>query len=220
MPKGIAVDASGNLFVTDSYFDGPYTIRKITPLGIVTTFAGGNEAQSMQIPHDDLGTRARFAGPTGLAFGNGRTLYVTDIVVGSFTGTKFHDGSSYVRKIAPDAMVTTVAGNHGYTSLPAGGELAQFTQSTGIAIDANDNIFVTDRFNDGNRIHKITPTGAVSTVPLEAPDLRALHGLAVDASGNLYATDVVNHTIGKISPSGSFTVYAGRAGESGHVNTP
>jgi sugar lactone lactonase YvrE len=220
MPKGIAVSASGDVYVADSYFDGPYVVRRISPAGVVTTFAGGNATGSMQIPYDDVGNRARFAGPTGLAVVPGGDLFVTDIVFGSFTGSKLHDGSAYVRRISPDAAVTTVAGNHGYTSLPAGGPLAQFTRPTGIAVDRAGNIFVTDRFNDGNRIQKLAPDGSISVLPVDAGNFGAVHGLAADTDGNIYVTDTARHTIGRITPDGRYTVYAGKPGEAGTADTP
>lgn len=220
LPRGIAVDLAGNVFVADSTFDGPYVIRRITPAGEVTTFAGGNASGVTEIPYDGTGTNARFAGPSGLAMDASGNLFVTDIVFGSFTGSKFYDGATYIRKVTPAAAVTTLAGNHGFTSLPAGGELAQFSRSTGIAVDGGGNIFVTDRFDGGNRILKLSAGGAVTAVPVDAANFGALSGLAYDGSGNLYASDMARHTISRIAPDGGHTLYAGRPDEAGSADTP
>jgi hypothetical protein len=220
MPKGVTVDMAGNVFVADSTYGGPYVIRKITPAGEVTTFAGGNATGQTVIPYDDVGVNARFAGPTGLTIDGTGNLFVTDIVHGSFTGSKFYDGSAYIRKVTPAAAVTTLAGNHGFISLPAGGELAVFSRPTGIAVDGGGNVYVTDRFNEGNRILKLSPGGAVTAVPVDAANFGALSGLAHDGSGNLYASDVARHTISRITPEGSYTLYAGRADAAGSADTP
>jgi prepilin-type N-terminal cleavage/methylation domain-containing protein len=89
MPNGIVFDSSGNMFVADSY---NYAIRKITPSGIVSTFAGSTTQQSGT--QDGLGTAALFSVPRGLAIDSANNLYVAD--------------NTAVRKITPAGNVTTL----------------------------------------------------------------------------------------------------------------
>src|SRR5208283_4782822 len=86
---GIAMDVSGNAYVTDDY-----TIRKITPGGAVTTLAG---AAGVGGSADGTGTTARFNSPSGLAVDGSGNIYV-----GCSDGT--------IRKVTPGGVVTTLAG--------------------------------------------------------------------------------------------------------------
>jgi serine/threonine-protein kinase len=146
-PTGIAVDAAGNAYVADRF---NHCIRKVTPQGLVTTFAGSTTAG----PSDGTGASASFDQPSGLAVNGGGDLYVADT------------NNSAIRKITTQGVVSTIAG--GITGYRDGtGRLAQFASPFGIAVDPAGNLFVTE----SNRIRKIEPRGvgqlAVSwTVPL------------------------------------------------------
>src|SRR4029453_11195268 len=80
-PFGVAVDSPGNLYVADS---GNYTIRKVTPAGMVTTLAGRAGAQGSQ---DGTGPAARFFQPSAVVFDSAGFLYVSDV------------GASTIRKV-------------------------------------------------------------------------------------------------------------------------
>jgi streptogramin lyase len=218
-PNGIAVDAAGNVYVAD-IFDSALRIRKISPVGVVSTFAGGNSGGSAEIPRDGVGTLAAFVGPTALAFDSAGNLYVADVAMGGLTAPNLYDGATFIRKISPTGVVTTVAGNYGFGSLPAGGPVAQISRASAIAVDGSGNIFVTDRFNNANRVQKISPSGSISVLPLDASQFGTLAGLAIDTGGELYASDKINQTIVKISQSGTVLIYAGKTGEAGSVDTP
>ena len=127
-PEGIAVDASGNLYVADS---GNNTIRKITPTGVVSTLAGtaGNYGSS-----DGTGTAASFDYPVGIAVDASGNLYVADL------------GYSLVRKITSEGVVTTIIGNAANISSRIGsiGPLpASLYEVYFIAADSSGNLFLT-----------------------------------------------------------------------------
>jgi DNA-binding beta-propeller fold protein YncE len=184
-PVGIASDAAGNLYVTDF---GNHRIRKITPAGEVSTFAGSEKGFA-----DGIGGDARFNLPTGIASDAADNLYVTDI------------GNHRIRKITPAGKVSTLAGSEeGFAD--GIGSAAQFRSPTGIASDAVGNLYVTDTFN--HRIRKITPAGEVTTLAGSeegfadgiGSDARfnLPSGIAIDAAGHLYMADGGNHRIRKL----------------------
>ena len=179
VPRGTAVDTRGNIFVADG---GNHKIRKITPDGLVTTFAGsGVEGNA-----DGTGQGATFTVPNGLAFDSAGYLYVADII-------------GVIRKITPTAVVTTLAGSGRYESANGTGTAASFKQPTSVAVDSAGNVYVAERGNA--QIRKISPIGVVTTfAPSSLPgyyidgaisvaSFNAPWGLAFDASGNLYISD-------------------------------
>ncbi|HEY0633841.1 MAG TPA: NHL repeat-containing protein [Gammaproteobacteria bacterium] len=211
-PTGLAVDASGNVYVGDT---GNNVIRKITAAGVVTTLAGGGP---MYVTFaDGTGTAARFDSPRGVALDStGEILYVAD------------DGNHAIRKVTTaGGVVTTLAGGGGdglagYVN--ATGAAARFTRPKGVAVDASGNVFVAD--TDNASVRKITPAGVVSTVAgigitanLFYLNYRDSTGsgatffgpssIAVDSSGNLYVNDV--SAIRTIDPHGTVTTLAGSA---------
>lgn len=173
-PTGIAVDATGNLYVTDT---GNNTIRKIDTTGQSSTIAG---TPGVTGAVDNSGSAASFNGPTGIAVDSSGNLYVADC------------GNDTVRKISSAAAVTTLAGLAGQSGdIDAFGIGARFNDPTGVALDATGNIYVND---DGNTaLRQITPTGSTSTLASLPGGIHALgtnsssfNGVAVDASGNVY----------------------------------
>jgi hypothetical protein len=143
---GIAVDSSENVFVADSDFA---TIRKITPAGVVTTFAGTSSAYGSA---DGTGSAARFDFPTDLAIDGSDNIYVVD------------DAAGTVRKITSAGVVSTLAGTpyvHG--QVDGTGAAARFGELlTGITADTAGNVYLAD--TDYHTVRKITSLGVVTTV--------------------------------------------------------
>ncbi len=134
-PFGITLDAAGNVYVGENC-----RIRKITPAGVVTTFAGGTPGFA-----DGTGTDAQFQnGLSGITIDNSGNLYVADTY------------NYRIRKVSPAGEVTTYAGQSYSGSTDGDVTVATFGTMTGIAIDKTNNIlYVTDYGNQ--RIRKITP---------------------------------------------------------------
>jgi len=142
-PFGIAVTTNGDVYVSDTWND---VIRKITPGGVVTTFAGTFHGVGVS---DGIGASARFNTPMGLAFDKTGNLFVADSV------------NCTIRKITPSASVFTFAGTATHCGY-ADGANALFNQPIGLATDTDGNVYVADM---GNRlIRKIAVNGTVSTV--------------------------------------------------------
>jgi len=135
-PTGLAVDKSGNTFVTDKY---NHVIRKITPAGVVSTFAGSGSIGSA----DGQGAAASFYYPAALVIDPNGNLFVSD------------QYNQKIRKITKDGLVSTFAGNgiEGFVNGPA--LEALFYRPEGIAMDSSGNFFIADVYN--HSIRKITP---------------------------------------------------------------
>lgn len=205
-PYGVAVDSSGNVYVADNYND---TIRKISPAGVVTTFAG---LAGTQGGDDGTNSTARFDSPIGVAVDGSDNVYVADRANGA------------IRKITPDGVVTTLAGKVIIGFVDGTGPAAAFSNPSGVATDSSNNVYVCDYGN--NAIRKVTQAGVVTTIAgngtvgsNDGTGSQATFnnpiGLAVDSLGNVYVADTLNYTIRKITPAGVVTTLAGLAGNRG-----
>lgn len=206
-PAGVAVDSSGNIYVADTNNND---IRKITPAGVVTTFAGTGSAGHA----NGTGTAASFAAPTGVAVDQNGNVYVAD------------SGNNEIRKITPTGVVTTLAGSTTAGSADGTGSSASFNGPFALAVDSLGNVFVADTVN--NEIREITPSGVVTTLAgsttagsangsSTSASFYLPHGIAVDSAGNLYVADTGNNEIRKISSSDVVSTLAG-SGAQGHAD--
>lgn len=217
-PRGVAVDRLGSIFVADW---GNSTIRVITPSGVVSTLAGRPDFFGSA---DGVGTNAMFNSPAAVAvdaFGN---VYVSD-------------SANTIRKIAPNGLVSTIAGLAGSKgSADGAGSEARFNQPAGLAVDTMGNIYVADSAN--NTIRKITMAGLVSTIGGVAQDTNSdgLNdggyadgapgvsqfffplGIAVDNAGNTYVADHAGTVIRKISSLNIASTIAGSPIMGGEVD--
>ena len=178
-PRGLAMDAVGNLYVADS---GNHRIRKITPSGNVSTFAGGESGHA-----DGMGTAAQFQRLSGIAIDAKGNLYVTD--------------SSYIRKISPQGKVSTLAGSEERGDTDGPGPVARFLLLADIAVDAKGTtLYVTDQ--PKNRIRKIViepeaegrkPASALSI--LDFSPSRAVHGAIVSIRGQGFSAELQKNKV-------------------------
>jgi sugar lactone lactonase YvrE len=140
-PAGLAIDASGVLFVADT---GNHAVRRITPDGVVSTLAGDGLAGS------EDGAAARFDGPVGIAVDRGGRVIVADTY------------NDRIRAISREGIVTTLAGGSEPGPEDGMGGDARFDTPCGVCLDDADNIYVADTGN--NAIRRIDSSGNVTTV--------------------------------------------------------
>ncbi|WP_295677072.1 NHL repeat-containing protein [uncultured Mucilaginibacter sp.] len=206
-PSGVAIDASGNIYVADY---GNNLIRKIAPGGIVTTLAGSGNAGYI----DGAGTLASFTQPTGLAVDASGNLFVADA------------GDNLIREISPAGVVTTIAGSDTTGSVNGIGTASSFFDPLGVSVDVHGNIYIADAGN--NLIRLIGQGGQVSTfagtlntgISTNLSPFNNPSGVAVDGNGNVFVANYLNSTIMKITPSGVVSTYAGVDTVKGSNNGP
>lgn len=199
LPTVVALDSFGNVFVVDR---SNHKIRKITPDGTVTTFAGSGVSGAA----DGIGTAASFRFPDGAAFDSQNNLFISD------------QSNHKIRKITQDGTVSTFAGSGVIGAADGIGTAASFYYPAGMTVDANDNLLIADYGN--NKIRKITPDGTVSSFAgtgvagtLEGTTLTAQFngatGVCVDSFGNVFVADYYNNKIRKIDVLGNVSTFAG-----------
>ena len=199
-PHGVACDPQGNIYVANRY---GHNIRKITPGGVVSTFAGSGSPGA----NDGTGTAASFNEPWAVACDTLGNIYVAD--------TKNYK----IRKITSSGVVTTVAGTgaFGVTNGPVA--TAQFGFPVGIAVNkAGSAIYVADRMT--HTIRKIaggqvtTHAGVVySPGSTDGPGASAKfdhpYSIAIDAAGSVIVADEFNNKIRKVTNAGIVSTLAG-----------
>ena len=199
-PTGVCIDPTGIVYVADFM---NHSIRRITPAGVVTTFAGnGTNASSI----DGTGKAATFNGPYGIFMDPVGNLFVAE------------NSAHKIRRITPAGVVTTFAGSGAQGAADGQGTAAQFRHPTGMCMDSTGNLYVVDNAN--NKIRRITPTGLVTTFAGSgvagsadgtgvAATFNAPFGICIDSTGNFYVTNAAGNTIRKITPAGVVTTIAG-----------
>lgn len=199
LPSGIVEDSNGNLFVADQE---NCSIRKITPSGSTSTFAGSTTCGFA----DGIGSNAAFTSLAGMAIDASNTIYAAD--------------SNSVRKITSAGVVSTLAGSSSRGAADGTGSSATFYGINGIVVDGNGNVFVADTSNF--MIRKISPAGVVTTIAGSttfgitdgvgtSAKFMAPFGITIDSLGNLFVSEYIDGLIRKITPAGVVTTFAGGA---------
>jgi len=191
-PSTIVADSESNLFVLD---DNSYLIRKITPSGVVSTFAGGTTFPGGTIPTTGYGTNASIfaGGSSSIAIDHSNTLWIAT-----------YDG--YLVRVGRDTSVSWIFLNG--TSWP-----------WGACVDSGNNVYVSDYY--GNKIWRYNTDGVLSVFagsgnPGYADGngiFTAFHyptALAADAADNIYVWDSENRLIRRIDQSQNVTTLAGQ----------
>jgi sugar lactone lactonase YvrE len=215
-PQAVVVDASGNLYIGDSFNDRIRMVSAAT--GVITTVAGnGNRGYGGD---GSAATSAELNIPAGLAVDPAGNLYIAD------------SSNNRIRMVsAATGVITTVAGNgnRGYSGDGSAATSAELAAPYGIALDAAGNLYIAD--TDNCRIRKVSAeTGTITTVAgiegalyvcgvpsyggdggvATSAELRFPAGVAVDAAGNLYIGDRGNNRVRKVdAATGLITTVAG-----------
>jgi len=213
-PQGVALDASGNLYIADS---GNWRIRKVSVAGTITTVAG-NGSCCADTGDGGPATSAEIGVPYGLAVDSSGNLYISDI------------DNNVIRKVATSGTITTVAGNgtYGYAGDGGAATSAEFRNPYGLAVDASGNLYIADGYN--YRVRKVSTSGIITTVvgtgnccgytgdggPATSAWLYVPSGVAVDAAGDLYIADTDDQRIRKVNLAGTISTVAGN-GSAGYL---
>jgi len=274
-PRGIAVDAAGNVFVADS---GNRALRKISPGGVVSTLAGNPLARPETGPADGTGSAALFGSVLDVTVDTNGVIYVaedatirkitqsgvvttltgikrpecihlrqgasqcnyvdgpasvatlhTESLVADANGNVYFTGPNSVRKVTPDGVVSTLAGQSSTAgNVDGAGSAARFSSLRAITLDGNGDLFVTDQHA---LVRKISAAGLVTTVAGTLPALSSYadgpgksasfnrpEGITADGKGNLFVADHDNHVIRKIATDGVVTTYAGTVAKPGALD--
>jgi DNA-binding beta-propeller fold protein YncE len=187
-PSALAFDRRGNLYVADT---GDHTIRKITSAGVMTTLAGTGHAGYQDGP----GAAAQFNGPVGLAVDKAGNVFVADTY------------NDRIRRIAPDGIVTTIAGNGAPGDADGAARTSAFDTPSGIAVAKDGTLYIADTGNDA--VRAISPAGLVSTLAAPAegerrPLLRRPVGITLTHDGILYVSASTGGRILQFAKDGTY----------------
>lgn len=208
-PSSLAFDTSGNLYITEP-FDS--RVRKVTPQGTISTFAGTSQAG--YTGDGGPASSARLSTPVDVKTDSSGNVFIADLT------------ASVVRKVAPNGTITTVAGNgtQGFSGDGGPATQAMLSGAAAIAVDPAGNLFIADRpsaastispATDNNRIRMVNTAGVITTVagphpgyngeafPSTAAAVGGPVALAADAQGNIYVNESNSQRIRKLTPVSS-----------------
>jgi sugar lactone lactonase YvrE len=203
--NGLAFDRSGNLYIADSL---NHKVRKVGLDGVITTFAGTGVAGFSG--DGSAANKAALNYPVMLAFARDGALLIADYA------------NHRIRRVAPDGVIATIAGNgsEGFAGDGGAATAAQLNNPIGVAVGADDSIYIGDAQN--HRVRKVSATGVISTIAgtgtagfsgdgaaAAAAQFNFPGALVVDAADNLYVADYANNRVRKVAPNGIVSTFAG-----------
>jgi YD repeat-containing protein len=209
-PHALALDRDGSLLIAEGY--ERHRVRRLNLDGTITTVAGATFVGFSGDGGPAL--RADFRDPAGLAVAPDGTIYIAD------------QGNHRIRRVSPDGIVSTIAGNgtQGYKGDGGPALSAELYWPTSLALAADGSLYFSDQGN--YVVRRISNSGIITTVAGlyrdkwspgfggdDGPALQAKFnnptGLAVGADGSLYIADMHNHRIRRVGPDGVIRAFAG-----------
>jgi len=224
-PYGITVDASGNLYIADSYNN---SVRIVNTSGIINTFAGNYNEGAGYSGDGGPATAAELNFPTGITVDASGNVYIAD------------EYNNLIRKVNTSGIINTFAGidsgaisgsNVGYSGDGGPATDAELNYPIGIAVDASGNIYIAN--NGNNLIREVSTSGIINTFAgiasgaisgtnagysgdgglATVAELYSPTGIGVDAFGNVYIADGGNNLIRIVNTSGIISTIAGNYNE-------
>jgi DNA-binding beta-propeller fold protein YncE len=206
-PNGLATDRAGHLYIADV---GNHVVRKVTPTGMITTFAGTG-APGFDGDNQPAG-KAQLATPAGVAVDlSGRYLYIAD------------NGHHRIRQVDLQTnRITTVAGTGtpGFSGDGGWAIQAQLSSPSAVAVDTLGNFYIADVGN--RRVRRVDSSGLITTFagtgqrlscgdggPAKQACFKNPVALAVGLTGEVFVADNEDHRVRRIDPSGIITTIAG-----------
>jgi hypothetical protein len=200
-PHGLAVDGQGDVYIADT---GDHRVRKVSPDGIITTFAGTSVTGPPTSGNGGPATSANMS-PADVAVDGRGNVYIADY------------GNNLVREVTPGGTISTVAGIGTAGSSGDGGPAtsAELNYPMGVAVDGQGNVDIYMNFEvrevSGGTITTIadeTDTngnsgdgGPATAAEISGATAGATGAVAVDGKGNVYISDWTNNRVRKIAPS-------------------
>ncbi len=233
-PEGVAVDASGNLYIGDS---GNNVVRMVTPAGVISTFAGVTTNESTTAPTtttNPSGTvTTNSVGIPAAAGFNGDGAAATSavmnapesILVDAKGNVYISDfGNGCIRIVTTDGNINTFAGectDIGFSGDGAAATAAELNGVVDMHFDTSGNLYVADWAS--LRVRVINSSGNIGTVaggglppsprgdggPATSALLGFPFAMATDNAGNLYFSDYATYTVRRVSASGIITTVVG-----------
>jgi Fe-S cluster biogenesis protein NfuA len=220
-PNGVAVGPDGSIYIADT---GNNEIRKVSPSGTITRFAGTGSGCSQPPNCGDGGpaTNAQLSAPAAVAVDRSGAVYVADT------------GDSELRKVSPSGTITRIAGTGVFcASAPSCGDggpatSAQLNFPGGIAVDQAGNLLIADGGDHEVRkvltsatITRVAGSGKQCSAPAACGDgsaatsaqLNGPDGVAVAANGTLYIADSGDNEVRRVSAAGKISSVAGTGAE-------